>query len=152
MSFTNYKEWSKDCYSADFKNHLSPLTKKLTQGRCVLCGRKAKITHHAYYTHKGARDKPGVNLFPVCKTHHTQAHSPANWKKTSPDPVKGRANTAQFLEKLRQGWNKYSLKQKARQSESYQPLNVSRKLTNDQYNAFLMALGFFTLLIVVFAR
>lgn len=153
MSYTrkNYSEWAKDCYSPDFNKRLSPLTKKLTLNKCVLCGKTARITHHAYYTEKGGGDKPGVNLFPLCKSHHRQAHSPANWKKTSRDPVTGRANTAFFLDKLREGWKKYALRQNKRHQEVL-PVNVNLKLSTEQYTAGLFAVSLFTALIVIIAR
>lgn len=158
MSYTNYSTWAKKCYSRDFKKHLSPLTKELTGNRCVLCGRDAEITHHAFYTMNGARDKPGVNLFPVCKVHHLEAHSPINWKKKSKNPVTGRFNTPEFLERLRKGWNRYARRQTPIEQlppSKYvapKPTNVSSMLKGDQYNALLFALAVFTMLIVVFAK
>lgn len=159
MTHTNYSKWAEKCYSRDFKNHLSPLTKQLTSNKCVLCGRQADITHHAFYTMNGARDKPGVNLFPLCKIHHLEAHSPVNWKKKSKNPVTGRLNKPEFLERLRRGWSKYAIKRTplgidtpSNSTLSTKPINITNKLKGDQYNALLFSLACFTMLIVIFAK
>jgi hypothetical protein len=117
-SAVEYSEWSKDCYSEDFKDYLSPFTKALTGKRCVLCGDVAKTTHHAFYTQGGLEDKPGFNLFPVCAQHHGEAHASDNWiviytnhptKGRITDPVSGRYNNETFYRRLAAGWEEYVL-------------------------------------------
>lgn len=108
MSRHTYKQWSKGCYSPDFHSSLSPRTKELTGYKCVICGERAKITHHAWYTTNGAGDTPGVNLFPLCLSHHQLAHSRDNWVRSGGDPVTGRRNTPRFIQMCNRGWVFYT--------------------------------------------
>lgn len=118
---SDYAEWAKYCYSEDFDKYLSPLTKRLTNNKCILCQAPAEITHHAFYTQGGSDDKPGYNLFPVCSKCHGICHSkPTNWVIEDPnDPIYGRYNKLTFVKVLRDKWTEcVSDTGEARESEA----------------------------------
>jgi hypothetical protein len=78
-------------------------------GICIHCKREksAEIHHSHYKDRRGAiagREKPGVDLFPLCQKCHGKAHSSANWIKDKADPVLGNRNTDQFLNQLEDDW------------------------------------------------
>lgn len=78
-------------------------------GVCIHCKKeKSKEIHHAHYKdRRGAiagREKPGVDLFPLCQKCHGIAHSKGNWIKDKTDPVLGNRNADKFLNQLEDNW------------------------------------------------
>lgn len=109
---------------------LAHLTKKLTDHHCVICRRPHHYleAHHALYRDKDGfivgREKPGVHIFPLCKTCHQLAHNQIYWIKDHLNPLQNNRNTHRFYLQLRRGW------QQLKQYEA--PQTISRKLGGDR--------------------
>ena len=91
---------------------VSRYCKELTGGKCVLCDRAAKETHHVRYRDgRGAiagREKPGRDIFPLCEYHHSDlapdcAHHPDNWKRDFKNFLNNE-NSYKFQRKLKDAW------------------------------------------------
>lgn len=101
-------------YARNWKE-ISQFTRQLTHHRCVLCGQRSTLTHHALYRDKqgaiAGREIPGIHIFPLCDRCHSKnygcAHHCFNWRKDPNYPELGNKNTPQFYEQLRQGWHRY---------------------------------------------
>lgn len=93
---------------ADNWHQVRAQAKELTHNRCCLCFRKAKEVHHCRYRdRRGAiagREVPGIDVFPLCASHHKQAHHPKNWVRDRRNPVLGHHNTEVFARKLKRGF------------------------------------------------
>ncbi|AND75650.1 hypothetical protein [Nostoc phage A1] len=76
-------------------------THKSCGDRCVICTKKSVEIHHAYYLGY-KNDKPGVNVFAICRHCHTsQCHRYNTWLPDYDEPMKSR-NTEEFITYLRQ--------------------------------------------------
>jgi hypothetical protein len=90
---------------------ISRLTKRLTGGLCCYpgCNRQAAETHHVVYCDPqgnsiAGRERPGLEVFPLCLRHHEVAHLEKHWRKDTKNPVLGNCNTPEFYRILRRGW------------------------------------------------
>jgi len=64
---------------------------------------KSQEIHHTSYSLYGKSDKPGVNVFPVCKQcHDNECHSADNWIKDPTHPTLKNRNSRSFTKKLQQ--------------------------------------------------
>lgn len=111
---------------------ISRLAKRLTGGICCYpsCTRKAIETHHALYhdldgNSIAGRERPGLEIFPLCQRHHELAHFPKYWRKDSKNPVLNNQNTPEFYRLLRQGW-------KEKVNENNNSFNFSSKRKSAQ--------------------
>lgn len=82
-------------------------THEATGGICCLCQRNLSVeAHHSRYLWKG--DTPGLNIFPLCLCCHKLSHHPNNWSKHKGNPLWKSCNTAQWEQKLKQGFKELS--------------------------------------------
>lgn len=90
----NGKPYRKLCAIAHTSSH---------QLCCVCLTRKSQEIHHSRYKKRG--DKPGDNVFPVCKACHIPVcHSPTNWVTHKSQPLWKNHNTPAFERRLRLGY------------------------------------------------
>lgn len=80
-------------------------TKKLTNGKCCLCHKPATEVHHARYCDdKGyaiaGREKPLIDVFPLCDEHHDEAHLSENWYQDKENPVLLNRNYPHYYQRL----------------------------------------------------
>ena len=79
-----------------------------TGGKCTLCGGKAKQVHHVRYatwdgkkwTSIAGKERPLVDVYPLCLKHHKEAHAPHNWVWDKQNPALGNHNQPAFVERL----------------------------------------------------
>lgn len=84
---------------------IASFTKRLTQGKCVLCHKPATEVHHARYCDdKGyaiaGREKPLIDAFPLCDDHHDEAHLAENWYQDKENPVLLNRNYPHYNQRL----------------------------------------------------
>ncbi|QVQ57088.1 hypothetical protein ELBI_83 [Anabaena phage Elbi] len=76
-------------------------THKASGNRCVVCTKKSKEIHHAYYCGV-KKDTPGVNVFAVCQhCHDSYCHASNRWIQNYDNPMLNRNDETTLLE-LRQ--------------------------------------------------
>lgn len=78
----------------------------LSNHKCVMCARKninkdADEIHHTEYNLR--KDKPGDNLYALCKSCHREAHKKENWYRNG---VFDSYNTKEYVSKLNEGLEK----------------------------------------------
>ena len=84
-------------------------TFQATGGKCTLCRCKARQIHHVRYgiwdgskwVSTAGKERPLVDVFPLCLKHHKEAHLPQNWVWNSKNPELGNRNQAKFVKRLR---------------------------------------------------
>ena len=91
---------------------IANFSKRLTQGKCVLCSDKAVEVHHARYADAqgnpiAGHEKPLIDVFPLCKQHHELAHHKDNWIHDFDNPVHGNRNTPEFHQVLLESSEQY---------------------------------------------
>lgn len=83
---------------------IANFTKKLTNGKCVCCNNPATEVHHARYAESGmplaGKEKPLIDVFPLCDGHHSEAHQKQNWVHDFENPVHGNHNTPEYHQHL----------------------------------------------------
>lgn len=98
------KRYSKN-WTTDFRREIH----RSVGGVCVHCKvEKSAEIHHAHYRDRNGaiagKEKPGIDLFPLCQKCHGKAHNTENWVKDKADPVLGNRNTDKFLSQLKDDW------------------------------------------------
>jgi hypothetical protein len=71
------------------------------------CEGASEEVHHVHYWVRGVgaiagRERPGVDVFPVCSTCHTALHAPHVWAEV-PD-LEARTNTPKAIAQLTANW------------------------------------------------
>jgi len=93
------KEWKKAIHEA-------------VGGTCCHCLEKPSAeVHHARYSTDGTatgairdKERPGIDVFPLCEDCHSIAHDSSNWIRDKENPLWGHRNTDIFVQKLIRGW------------------------------------------------
>jgi hypothetical protein len=83
-----------------------------TGGICCHCFQaKSTEIHHARYSTDGTeagairdKERPGIDVFPLCEDCHGIAHSRGNWIRDKENPIWGHRNTDEFTQTLMRGW------------------------------------------------
>lgn len=73
------------------------------------CEGASEEVHHVHYWVRGlgaiaGRERPGVDVFPLCSTCHQELHSPLLWAEV-PD-LEARTNTPKAISRLQENWDK----------------------------------------------
>jgi len=79
-----------------------------TGGLCVCCRGKAVEVHHVRYAlwngkkwqRIAGKERPLIDVFPLCRKCHEAAHKPAFWIWDKQDPELGNRNTDEFVKHL----------------------------------------------------
>ena len=75
---------------------------------CLCCNARSQEVHHVRYRDwRGAvagRERPGVDVFPVCLPCHEQLHQRDAWIKDRQNPVLGNHQQAHWVARLRRGY------------------------------------------------
>ena len=84
-----------------------------TKQVCCLCRKaRSKEVHHVRYRDwRGAiagRERPGIDVFPVCLPCHERLHYKDAWVKDRQDPVLGNHQQALWVRKLQRGYRRLS--------------------------------------------
>lgn len=93
-------DWSQRYGNIEAYKTLCARTHAATYGKCCVCLKaKSEVIHHSRYL--GAKDKPGVNIFPTCsRCHNYICHAIGNWVTTRIDPLWNNHNTVGFEKRL----------------------------------------------------
>jgi hypothetical protein len=79
---------------------------------CLCCEARSREVHHIRYRDwRGAiagRERPGVDVFPVCLPCHEQLHQRDAWVKDRQNPVLGNHQQPTWSKKLQRGYRRLS--------------------------------------------
>jgi hypothetical protein len=98
---------------ADNWSQTAKRSHQATNRVCCLCrNASSQEAHHVRYRDwRGAiagRERPGVDVFPVCLPCHEQLHQGGAWVKDWQNPVLGNHQQAVWVRKLQRGYRRLS--------------------------------------------
>lgn len=102
-------------YAANWRQ-IRQQTLQLTGDRCCLCAAKAKEVHHVRYglwdgkryRSIAGKERPLIDVFPLCNSCHTLAHAPHHWVWDKVNPELGNHNRPEFVQYLQAGLKPHS--------------------------------------------